>query len=366
LSEPLIPVNDLTRGWIAQSKEVQRVTEKVLRSGWYIQGPEHAAFEREFAATVGVQHAVAVASGTDALAIALQSVGCGPGSEVITVANAGGYAAIAALQIGCRLVYADVDPRTLLASRATLETLIHDRIGAVVVTHLYGDLCDVPSIVDLCRKRNIPVVEDCAQAIGGALEGRRVGSLGTVGAFSFYPTKNLGAAGDAGAITTDDGTIADRARRLRQYGWDAKYEVAADGGRNSRLDELQAAVLRIRLPHVDAGNARRRAIIARYAEAASATDVALLPASGAGHAGHLAVALAGDRDAVRAALAAEGVQTDIHYPVPDHRQRPFVDEYRGVALPNTEWAQERIFSLPCFPELTEAEIERVCGVLRGV
>ena len=236
----------------------------------------------------------------------------------------------------------------------------------VVVTHLYGRMADVAGIRDGCARRGMRVVEDCAQAIGAIGPSGRAGSVGDAAAFSFYPTKNLGALGDGGAVATSRREVAEQVRRLRQYGWGSKYTVAVDGGRNSRLDELQAAVLRVRLPRVDGWNARRRSIIARYAQSAAGTSVTVAPAIDASHAGHLAVALSEERENVRNVLSEHGVQTDVHYPLADHRQEPFAAAYRDVHLPNTEWAQGRIFSLPCFPELTEVEIEQVCDALAAV
>jgi aminotransferase EvaB len=224
----------------------------------------------------------------------------------------------------------------------------------------------VSAIRELLRSRGIALLEDCAQAAGAGAPGSRAGSLGDVAAFSFYPTKNLGALGDGGAVTSPRQDVADRARRLRMYGWSAKYEVGHDGGRNSRLDELQAALLRVRLAHLDAWNEARRAIVARYVAAADGTGVRVLPAVGPDHVGHLAVLVAQDRDAVRDALTAAGIQTDVHYPIPDHQQKPFFAEHAEVSLPVTELRSGQILSLPCFPELTDAEIERVCAALKGL
>jgi len=222
-----IPVNDLRRSWVVDCPEVRGAVARVIESGWYVHGPEHAAFETELARFLGVRHVAGVASGTDALVLSMLAAGCGFGSEVVTAANAGGYASGAASEIGARVVYCDVDPETLLVTRQTLERAIGPSTNAVVVTHLYGNVVDVRSIVALCRPRGIAVIEDCAQAIGGwDSTGQRVGSLGDVAAFSFYPTKNLGAVGDGGAVATSDDTIDARVRSLRQYGWSTKYRVA--------------------------------------------------------------------------------------------------------------------------------------------
>jgi dTDP-4-amino-4,6-dideoxygalactose transaminase len=361
-----VPLNDLARGTGGQRTALRDALERVLDSGWYVHGSEHAAFEAELGAFLGVAACVGVANGTDALELAIRALEPAPGAVVVTAANAGMYASTAARRAGCEVRYADVERATLNLAWPTIEPVLDGAVSIVVVTHLYGRIADVAEIRAGCAARGIRVVEDCAQAIGARGPAGRAGALGDAAAFSFYPTKNLGALGDGGAVATATPALAERVRRLRQYGWGGKYAVAADGGRNSRLDELQAAVLRVRLPLVESGNARRRAIIARYAAAAAGTGVHVLPAADAGHAGHLAVALAESRDDVRAALAERGVQTDVHYPIADHRQAPFAAAYRDVHLPHTEWALERIFTLPCFPELTEAEIDQVCDALRSV
>ncbi|WP_081788540.1 DegT/DnrJ/EryC1/StrS family aminotransferase [Candidatus Blastococcus massiliensis] len=361
---PTVPLNDLKRGFGSLSEQLQAAAARVLSSGWYVQGPEHAAFEREFATYLGAEHCVGVANGTDALEIALKALDPAPGSVVVTAANAGMYSSTAIRRAGLRPRYADVDPETLLLTPEAVSAVLGDDVSIVVVTHLYGRLADVAGIRKVLHDRGIAVLEDCAQAAGAGAPGARAGSLGDVAAFSFYPTKNLGAFGDGGAVTSSRADVADRARRLRMYGWTAKYEVGEDGGRNSRLDEMQAALLRVQLSHLDAWNETRRAIIARYVEAAEGTGVRVLPAVGEGHVAHLAVAVARDRDAARESLTAAGVQTDVHYPIPDHRQRPFLAEYAGTSLPVTEERSGQVFSLPCFPELTTDEIDRVCAALR--
>ena len=368
LKQPLakVPLNDLQRGFGTLAEELQAAAARVLASGWYVQGPEHQAFEREFADYVGVAHCIGVANGTNALEIALKALAPEPGSVVVTAANAGMYSATALRRAGLQPRYADVDPDTLLLTPESVAAVLDDDVSIVIVTHLYGRVADVAGIREVLRARGIALLEDCAQAAGAGPAGHRAGSLGDVAAFSFYPTKNLGACGDGGAVTSGREDVADRARRLRQYGWAAKYEVGEDGGRNSRLDELQAALLRVRLPHLDGWNEARRQIIARYVAASAGTGVRVLPAVGADHVSHLAVAVTEDRDAARAALADAGIQTDVHYPIPDTQQKPFVTDFASVSLPITEKRAGQIFSLPCFPELTDAEIERVCTALRGL
>ena len=361
-----VPLNDLKRGYEILAPELQLAAARVLSGGWYVHGPEHEAFEREFAAYVGAGHCIGVANGTDALEIAVKALAPEPGSVVVTAANAGMYASTAVRRAGLQVRYADVDADTLLLTPESIEAVLDDRVSVVIVTHLYGRLADVAGIREALEGRGIALVEDCAQAAGAGAPGGRAGSLADVAAFSFYPTKNLGALGDGGAVTTVRQDVAERARRIRTYGWSAKYEVGDAGGQNSRLDELQAALLRVRLPHLDGWNAARRAIIDRYARAARGTSVRVLPAEGLDHVGHLAIAVSENREAARAVLAAVNVQTDVHYPIADHRQEPFADQYADVTLPVTEQLAGQIFTLPCFPELTDDEIERVCAALRGL
>lgn len=361
-----VPLNDLKRGYESLAEELQEAAARVLRSGWYVHGPEHQAFEREFGAYLGGVECIGVANGTDALEISLKSLRPPAGSMVLTAANAGMYSSTAIRRAGLVPRYADIDPDTLLITPDSVASALHADVSVVIVTHLYGRLADVTGIRDVLRDRGIAVLEDCAQAAGAGDPGNRAGSLGDVAAFSFYPTKNLGALGDGGAVTTRRADVAEQARRLRQYGWEAKYEVGQDGGRNSRLDELQAAFLRVRLAELDGWNERRRAVIARYAEAADGERVRVLPVTGADHVAHLAVVVTQDRDAVAAAMRDANIQTDVHYPLPDHQQKPFVADYAGLSLPVTEEMAGRILTLPCFPELGTHEIERVCAVLRGL
>ena len=359
-----IPVNDLRRSWAAASPDVRAAVARVIESGWYVHGPEHAAFESELAQYLGVGHVAGVASGTDALALAMLAVGCEPGSEVVTAANAGGYASIAAAQIGSRVTYCDVDADTLLMTERTVGRALGPSTKAVVVTHLYGNVADVAAIVALCRPRGVAVLEDCAQAIGAAdSTGRRVGTLGEAAAFSFYPTKNLGAVGDGGAVATSDAAIAARVKSLRQYGWSTKYRVTDRMGRNSRLDEIQAAVLRISLPRVDDLNRRRREIARRYAEASAGGSVHVVTGAGCETVAHLGVVRTADREGLRSLMHDQGIETDIHYPVPDHRQPGLEAPLRVTDLSECERASDEILTLPCFPELTDEEVDRVASAI---
>ncbi len=362
----LIPVNDLSRDTPARRRAATDALLRVAGSGWYVQGPERERFEDAFREYLGAGHCIGVANGTDAIELALRGLGCSAGDAVLTAANAGGYTTTAALRAGLVPRYADVDRATLCLSADTVEAALTPEIRAVVVTHLYGLMADVEAIVALCHARSIPVVEDCAQATGASRAGRFAGTIADAGTFSFYPTKNLGAMGDAGAVVTNADEPAARLRRLSQYGWESKYHAVLRGGVNSRMDELQAAVLHARLPGLDAANGRRREIVARYASALPAGSGRLVGGDGGeDFVGHLAVVVTARRDELRDRLEGAGIATDVHYPVPDHRQ-PFWDGAQDdVSLPVTDEVLDQLLTLPCFPELSAAEVDRVCEVLRA-
>lgn len=361
-----VPFNDLSRTSPEMSAEIRDAMARVVASGWYVLGPEHDAFEAELADYLGSDHAVALANGTDALELSLSALGVTAGDTVMTVANAGGYTSVATRLLGAEPVYADVSSDTLLLSvKTATEALdaLRTPPRVLVVTHLYGAMAPIAELVELAHSRGIAVIEDVAQAIGARAGGRAAGTFADIGTTSFYPTKNLGALGDGGAVVTSNAELAATVRSLRQYGWTSKYRIGRARGRNSRLDELQAAILRVKLPHLDAMNARRRAIHARY-EAVSSDALRIVNRSSESFIGHLAVGVASDRDAVRAALDAAGIRTDVHYPIPDHRQ-----DWPGpaaVELPETEAASASVVSLPTFPELTDGEVDRVVGALQSI
>ena len=357
-----VPLNETVREYRLVQHEREEAVLRSMRSGWYVHGQEHSAFERELDANVGVPHAVGVASGTDALELALRAVGARPGSEVVTAGNAGGYAAAAAAAIGAEVVVADVDPSTLLLDPASAAAACTARTAAVVVTHLYGRAADVAALRE-ALPAGVPVIEDCAQAIGAMSATGACGSLGDAGTFSFYPTKNLGALGDGGAVTCRSEVIAERLRALRQYGWSQRYVVGIPGGRNSRLDELQAAALRVKLPHVPSWNARRREVLDAYAAAAVGTSLDF-SVPGPGDVGHLAVGRHPRREEFARRLAELGVATAVHYPVPDHLQPGLQARLGPTGAPVAERACAEVVSLPCFAYLTDAEVERVCDAIR--
>ena len=336
-----------------------------MARGYYILGPEGEAFEHEFAAYCQTAHCVALANGTDALELALRALGVGPGDGVATVANAGGYSSTAIRAIGATPLYVEVSADTLNIDPKALAAALTPRVKAIIVTHLYGLMAEMPELLRLAARLGVPVVEDCAQAHGAELEGKRAGSLGAIGCYSFYPTKNLGALGDGGAVVTHDESLARTVRQLRQYGWNSKYVSTLAGGRNSRMDEMQAAFLRTKLLHLDDWNARRRAAAAAYTAGLAGLDLRLPPSPGAAYVAHLYVIRSQRRAALQAAFKAAGIGSDIHYPVPDHLQESGRDlGYKPGALPITEAACQQVLTLPCFPELRPDEIERVIAATR--
>ena len=360
-----VPFNDLKRQYVALDNSIDGALHRVASSGWYVMGPEHDSFEREFAQYCGCKHAVAVANGTDALEIALRCLDCGPGDEVITVANAGGYATTAIVQVGAMPVFVDVDMVSLTMSPESLARALSEKTRAVVVTHLFGQMADIAAIRSALRGRPVFLIEDCAQAHGAIMDGHRAGTLGDIGTFSFYPTKNLGALGDGGAMITDDDELAERLRSLRQYGWAQRYDAQTPGGRNSRMDEIQAAILRVKLPLLDRWNEIRRGIVSRYMKACQGTPVRVVHAASPAYVGHLCVALHPERDPFRERLKNRGIGTAVHYPRLDHTQTALKDRpWRSVELDTSKTVVTRILSLPCFPELTQEEIAYVCESLK--
>ena len=355
----MIALNDLARGHHAGLDELRGACERVIASGWYVLGDEAARFERSFADYCGVGHCVGVANGTDALEIALRAADIQPGDKVITAANAGMYANIAITACAAEPVFVDVETTTMSMSPASLRAALVQRPRAVIVTHLYGRLAAVEELVGAAREMDAIVVEDCAQAHGARRLGKRAGTFGDIGCFSFYPTKNLGALGDGGAIISNDKSFADRARQLRQYGWGRKYQCELSGGRNSRLDEMQAALLSVKLGWLDAQNDARRSIAQRYFDGIRNAHITTQRREGESDVVHLYVVRSPHRNQLAAHLRNAGVQTDIHYPLPDHRQPIFALRFADTHLPVTEALADEILTLPCHPTLSEEEIAHV-------
>lgn len=370
----VVPQADPGAGYRALKPGIDAAVARALDSGWYILGKEGAAFEEEFARWQGSARAVGCANGTDALALILRGLGIGPGSTVVTVSHTA-VATVAAIEMaGAVPLLLDIEPDHFTMDPDELAAVLEDPppglppIRAAIPVHLYGQSCDLGPMIEACERNAVALVEDVSQAHGATWRGRKLGTLGRAAAFSLYPTKNLGALGDGGVLATDDADLADRVAAIRQYGWKERY-ISDAVGVNSRLDEVQAAVLRVRLPHLDAGNARRQAIAAAY-DAALAGGPHAPPArrEGCGHVFHQYVLRVPERDAVQARLRAEGVATGIHYPLPVHLQ----PAYKGrtplgpAGCAETARASQEVLSLPMFPELTDAQVERVCAALRGL
>ena len=353
-------INDLSVRVVHYRDSIDVAVSRVLNRSWLILGPEVDAFEHSFSEYVGVNHCITLANGTDALELGLRAAGVQQGDIVATVANAGFYTSTALLAIGAIPFYLDVDLETRVVSLGMVERAISTGIKAVVVTHLYGQAApDIVKIAELCRATGIPLVEDCAQAHGAKVHGKQVGSFGEIGCFSFYPTKNLGALGDGGAVVCNDSTVDEKVRRLRQYGWSTKYQVEFAGACNSRLDEIQAAILSVFLPKLDGWNARRREIASQYSTLITHPDVALPPVSGENYVAHLYVVRTLKRDLLREYLRKQDIATDVHYPIPDYRQPVFGNKFSDTHLPNTERLAHEVLTLPCYPEMTDEDVTRV-------
>jgi len=343
---------------------------RVLDSGWYILGNEVEAFEREFAQRFNFGGAAGVANGTDAIVLALRTGGVGPGDRVATVSHTA-VATVAAVEMaGAVPVFVDITSDTYTMDPASLLRTLQARgpIKAVIAVHLYGNPADIPTIVEIAGKSGATVIEDCAQAHGAKLDERFVGSWGDVATFSFYPTKNLGAVGDGGMVVASDSEFIRRVRMLREYGWQRRYTSEA-AGINSRLDELQAAILRVRLPYLDKGNRRREEIAAAYDAGLAGTSL-VLPArrGGATHVYHQYVVRHADRDRLRERLREKGIGTNIHYPVPVHRQPAYVGrcDTDPEGLGSTESVAAHVLSLPMYPELSDAAVSAVVDAIRSL
>lgn len=360
-----IPQANPGANYQAHRAEIDAAIARTLERGRYILGPEVEAFEAEFAAVCGVAYGVGVGSGTDALILALRAAGVGPGDEVITVSHTA-VATVAAIELaGARPVLVEVDPSYYTLDAGWLSAAMTPRTRAIVPVHLYGQPADMASIQSFARRHGLLLVEDAAQAHGATLHGKAIGSWGDLACFSFYPTKNLGAFGDGGMVVTNDAQLAERVRLLREYGWRSRY-VSDAAGQNSRLDELQAAVLRVKLRHLEAENERRRALAQRYT-ALLAGGSAAPPGErpGARHVFHLYVVRSARRDDLQRFLRDQGIGTGIHYPVPVHLQPAY--RRLGLApgsLPVSERLTREVLSLPLYPELSEEQVERVAQAVR--
>ncbi|QKJ25049.1 DegT/DnrJ/EryC1/StrS family aminotransferase [Aquiluna borgnonia] len=362
----MIPLNDLKRSIAShEGLIIGELLSGVATSGSYILGEQVASFEKEFADFLGVGYVSAVASGTDALVIALRSLGVVSETKVALTPNAGGYSTTALLEIGARPVFVDCDQMGRMDPEKLSLALLQDpEIECVIATHLYGLNSHIEEVTSICKLQGVKLLEDCAQAAGAKINGKVLGSFGDVATFSFYPTKNLGAIGDAGAVATGSRELASTHSKLRQYGWSTRYEVELPYGRNSRMDEMQAAVLRHRLGFLDALNKRRRTIWGVYSSALSGSEIGIVGAESEEFVAHLAVLVVPEtsRDRARVFLENSGVSTSIHYPVVDYKQLGWAGVLAGKC-PVAESLASRIITIPLFPELADEEVEHVARCL---
>lgn len=357
----MIPFLKLTPG--PDRAAIAAAIARVVDRGWFILGPELEGFERAFAAASGARHAVGVGTGTDAIAIALRAAGIGAGDEVITSPLSAAYTALAIMMVGARPVFADLDPARLTVDPDAIVAAITPRTAAIVPVHIYGQPADMPAIAAIAGQHGLAIVEDCCQAHLATCGGRPVGSFGVAAAYSFYPTKNLGALGDGGALTTNDERIAERAKRLRNGGQTDRYHHG-EFGVNSRLDEMQAAILLERLAGLEEVTRQRRAIAARYrAGLEEAAAVAVPPEMDPGHVYHLFPILTESREDLQRHLKEGGVETLVHYPVPIPRQ-PALSTENPAVCPIADRVCDRVVSLPLYPGLEVAAVDRIVAAVR--
>ncbi|HUR20910.1 MAG TPA: DegT/DnrJ/EryC1/StrS family aminotransferase [Vicinamibacterales bacterium] len=356
---PPLPFMHLTPG--PDAAAIRAGLDRVIARGWFILGPELTAFEAEFAAACGAAHAVGVNTGTDAIALALRALGIGPGDEVITSPLSAAYSALAIVMAGATPVFVDLDIDRLTLDPAKIDAAVTPRTAAILPVHLYGQSADMVAIEAIATRHNLAIVEDACQAHLATANGRPVGTIGAAGAFSFYPTKNLGALGDAGAVITNDAALAEKLRRLRNGGQTAKYHHV-EFGVNSRLDEMQAAVLRARLPFLAGWTTRRRELAARYRKALVGAPVIVPPERDPGHVYHLFPVRSAHRDALQAHLLGQGVETLIHFPIPIPKQ-PAMAGLAASSCPIADQVCDEVFSLPLHPALTDSDVDRVVAAV---
>ena len=364
MNTDLISVNDLTRWDADELSEVSARILEVVKSGCFMRGPQTQELEISLGKQLGGMNVVAVGNGTDALVLALMALEVGPGDFVATTANAGGYATGAILRLGATPVLIDVVVTTgQMSSESLLGTIASGiRLKALVVTHLFGLMAEISEIREIAEQFNVLLIEDCAQSFGARLNGVPAGAWGHAATFSFYPTKNLAALGDGGAVAFRTPDQADVCRQLAQYGWSERYVVARRSGINSRLDELQASVLNIRLKRLERQNSKRRAIVSRYSQSIRSPRYFMRSDSDS-FVAHLAVLVTPTRDRDIETFHQGNIGTTVHYPVQDHQQPAWKSLFEGLNLPNTEALANSIVSLPCYPNLRNSEIEHICNIL---
>ena len=360
-----IPMVDLKGQYLTLKDEIDSALIDALSATQFILGPNVQAFEQEAAEYLGVEHAVGVASGTDALHLGLAAAGIGEGDEVITTAFTFIATAEAISYVGATPVFVDIDPYTFNIDLNQVEQATTAKTRAVIPVHLFGQPVDMNSLKTLCDDRGLKLIEDCAQSFGAHIDNRMTGSFGNFGAFSFFPSKNLGCFGDGGLITTNSDKSANELRVLRNHGSRERYHHNVIGY-NSRLDELQAIILRIKLKHIDEYNQNRRRVAHRYSDALADTPIQTAYEDGIGlHIYHQYTLLHDERDRIMQALQEKNIACAVYYPIPLHRQEVYIDTYRDTQLPVTETVASKCFSLPVYPELEDEKIDMITDVIRG-
>ncbi|MCC7117877.1 MAG: DegT/DnrJ/EryC1/StrS family aminotransferase [Anaerolineales bacterium] len=361
----MIPLVDLKAQYHSIKAEIDAAVLATLESGHFILGPAVTKFEDSVAAYLGVKHAIGLASGTDALVIALRALNVGAGDEVIIPAYTFFATAGTVMSVGAKPVFVDIDPESYQIDASKIEVAITSKTRAIIPVHLYGHPADMNPILEIARKHNLKVIEDNAQAFGAEYQGKKTGSFGEVACLSFFPTKNLGAFGDAGMVVTEDDALAERMRMLRTHGWKKKY-YSEEVGYNSRLDAMQAAILQAKLPHVDTWNEKRREISQRYNEKLKALNVVTpIEKDWAKHVYHLYILRSSRRDELQAFLKQKGIASEVYYPLPPHLSEPCRKlGYKEGDFPHAELAARETFALPLYPELTSAQQDKICAVLK--
>ena len=366
IGDIMLLINDLNAHKNKLIANINAAIKRTIDRGWFVLGPEVTTFEEKFAQYIGVNKSVSLANGTDALELALRAVGIEHGDNVATVANAGMYTTTALIAIGANPFFMDVDLTSRTTTLNECQRAINAGCKAIVVTHLYGRAApEIKQIAAFCKENNTPLIEDCAQAHGAKIDFQMVGSFGDISCFSFYPTKNLGALGDGGAIATSNLQLAQKVAQLRQYGWSSKYEVTLLGATNSRLDEIQAAILSEFLPLLDSWNARRREIATLYAQKIKNDRIELPQFNGEDFVAHLYVIRTDNPYDLRNHLKNNGIASEQHYPIPDYRQPAFDNKFSDITLANTEALSSSILTLPCYPEMTNEDVLKVAEAVNS-
>lgn len=359
-----VPLNDLNLRIQENKAELLSLFENFLNSGNFILGPEVEKFEKEFASYLGAKYCVGVGNGTDAIELSLRCLGLNNKNQIATVSNAGMYSSTAISAIGAQPIYMDVDESNYCVTVSEIKRVIDLGVNAIIITHLYGNMIgNLEEIKEICNKNSVFLIEDCAQAHGASVNGNFAGVFGNVSSFSFYPTKNLGGLGDGGAIVTNDSSVAIKARELRQYGWGQKYIINSHGGKNSRLDEIQAVALRYFLKKLDLNNQRRIMIADRYSKSLSNPNIIVPKYKKGSYVAHLYVIRSNNRGDLQRHLSINNIGSSVHYPLPDHLQTINSQNKKTNILPVTEKLANEIITIPCYPELTDIQVEHVINAI---